>query len=76
MREIATWFGERFAKPPRFSGLERTDALLSNTSRMLLSYAPPSVSVDEMRRWVADWVENGGPLLGKPTKFEARDGKF
>ncbi len=29
-----------------------------------------------MLDWVADWVEHGGPLLGKPTKFEARDGKF
>jgi hypothetical protein len=25
---------------------------------------------------VAEWVEQDGPMLGKPTKFEARDGKF
>ncbi len=25
---------------------------------------------------VADWITRGGALLGKPTKFEARDGKF
>jgi hypothetical protein len=32
--------------------------------------------VDELRARVADWVERGGPLLGKPTNFETRDGKF
>jgi hypothetical protein len=25
---------------------------------------------------VADWVDHGGALLGKPTKFETRDGNF
>jgi hypothetical protein len=24
----------------------------------------------------ADWVRSGGGSLGKPTHFEARDGKF
>jgi len=76
VREQAAWFGQRFGKEPRFTGNERADALLSNTTRMALSFAPPSVGVDELRRRVADWVEHGGPLLGKPTKFETRDGKF
>jgi hypothetical protein len=26
--------------------------------------------------WVADWVRRGGTLLGKPTNFERRDGRF
>jgi nucleoside-diphosphate-sugar epimerase len=76
VREQAGWFGQRFGKAPRFTGSERADALLSNTTRMASSFAPPSVSVDDLRRRVADWVQNGGPLLGKPTKFETRDGKF
>jgi hypothetical protein len=25
---------------------------------------------------VADWVQQGGRALGKPTKFEVRDGRF
>jgi hypothetical protein len=29
-----------------------------------------------MLDWVADWVKRGGPSLGKPTKFEVRDGTF
>jgi nucleoside-diphosphate-sugar epimerase len=76
VRELATWFGERFKKAPRFTGSERADALLSNTSVLRSSFAPPSVSLEELRRRVSDWVERGGPLLGKPTKFETRDGRF
>jgi hypothetical protein len=26
--------------------------------------------------WVADWVRRGGRTLGKPTRFEVRDGRF
>jgi hypothetical protein len=26
--------------------------------------------------WVADWVARDRPSLGKPTKFEARDGRY
>ena len=26
--------------------------------------------------WTADWVQRGGASLGKPTHFEARDGKY
>jgi hypothetical protein len=76
VREQATWFGERFGKTPRFTGRERPDALLSDTTRMASSFAPPSMTVDDLRRRVADWVESGGPLLGKPTRFETRDGQF
>jgi nucleoside-diphosphate-sugar epimerase len=76
VRALATWFGERFGKAPRFSGTEGRDALLSNASRMATRFGEPEVNLSRMREWVADWVEQGGPLLGKPTKFEARDGRF
>jgi hypothetical protein len=29
-----------------------------------------------MIRWIADWQVRGGPTLGKPTKFQVRDGRF
>jgi nucleoside-diphosphate-sugar epimerase len=76
VRSLAEWFGARFGMSVTFTGSERPDALLSNTSRLQACFAPPAVTLDQMRDWVADWVEAGGPLLGKPTKFEARDGKF
>jgi len=76
VRALADWFGERFGKAPRFTGAEGRDALLSNASQMAATFGEPEVSLSRMQEWIADWVESGGPLLGKPTKFEARDGKF
>lgn len=76
VRSLAEWFGARFGKSVTFTGSERPDALLSNTARLQSCFAPPEVTLDQMRDWVADWIEAGGALLGKPTKFEARDGKF
>ena len=76
VRALAEWFAERFGKRVRFTGNERADALLSNTSRMRETFAAPEVSLDQMREWVAQRIEEGGPLLGKATRFEARDGRF
>lgn len=76
VRSLAEWFGSRLGRPVVVTGSERPDALLSNTARMQATFAPPAVSLDQMREWIADWIERGGSLLGKPTKFEARDGKF
>jgi len=76
VRTLATWFGRRFDRAVQFAGVERPTALLSNTARMRSLFAPPEVTVDRMLEMVAEWVEQDGPLLGKPTKFEARDGKF
>jgi len=76
VRALAEWFAERFGKSVQFTGDERPDALLSNTSRMRETFAAPEVSLDQMREWVAQWIDEGGPLLGKATKFEARDGRF
>lgn len=76
VRTVAEWFGERFGIAPRFSGAERDDALLSDTSRMRSAFSAPEVGITQLLDWVADWVEHDGPLLGKPTRFEARDGQF
>jgi nucleoside-diphosphate-sugar epimerase len=76
VREVAEWFAKRFGVAARFTGVERPDALLSDTTRMRATFSPSDVSTEQMLSWVADWIERGGALLGKPTKFEARDGKF
>lgn len=76
VRALAEWFGERLRRPVQLTGIERPDGLLSDPSRMRETFAAPEVSLDRMREWVAQWIEQGGALLGKPTKFEARDGSF
>ena len=74
--DLARALGDRFGREPTFVGEEGTDALLSQSTRMreLLDHAllPRETLLD----WVADWVRRGGPILGKPTSFERRDGRF
>ena len=36
----------------------------------------PAVNARTLMEWVCSWLERRMPLLGKPTQFEARDGKF
>ena len=60
----------------KFTGTESTDALLNNAQRCHRIYGYPSVTVDQMLEWTAEWIALGGATLNKPTHFEARDGKF
>jgi nucleoside-diphosphate-sugar epimerase len=76
VREIAGQFGRLLQKPVRFTGSEATDAFLSNGRLGYELLGHPRVSVGQMVRWIADWQLRGGPTLGKPTHFQARNGKF
>ena len=76
VRAVAEWFARRFGATASFTGAERADALLSDTSRMRATLAKPEMPVARMLELVADWVELDRRLHGKPTRFEARDGKF
>jgi uncharacterized protein YbjT (DUF2867 family) len=76
VREIATAFGVRFGREPRFRGTEAPTALLSNAARAVELFGPPPTSLDAMIDAVARWVEAGGSSLGKPTRFEERAGRF
>ncbi len=76
VRAVAERFGERFGRAPVFDGTEGADALLSDTSLAWRRFEPPSVPLDWMITWVAEWIDRGNVLLGKPTHFETRDGRF
>lgn len=76
VRELANRIAIRLNVAPRFDGVEGPDALLSNTDRMHSTFAPPKISIDEMVDHVVRWVKQGGAVLGKPTHFETRDGRF
>jgi hypothetical protein len=60
----------------RFEGTESPDALLSNAARSVELFGPPTVSIDTLIEWTASWLLQGGRLLGKPTHFEERGGRF
>ncbi len=76
VRELAESFARRFNRPATFTGTEAPDALLSNGHDAAQLLGAPRIAVERMIDWIADWVMSGGPALGKPTRFEVRDGRF
>jgi len=76
IREVAEQFGRLFGKPVRFTGQENGMGYLSNAARSIERFGPPSVPADRIIEWTARWIERGGEDLGKPTHFEAQDGKY
>ncbi len=76
VRELATQLGGLMGVEPIFEGQEEDTALLGNVGTLLDLLGPPRVTATEIVEWVAGWVMQEGSTLGKPTKYEARDGKF
>ncbi|HEV7266956.1 MAG TPA: NAD-dependent epimerase/dehydratase family protein [Falsiroseomonas sp.] len=76
IRWLATRFGALMDRAPEFAGIEAPEALLSNAARAFSLFGYPTVPLELLVRWQADWVSRGGRALGKPTKFEVRDGRF
>ena len=76
VREICEQFGTLFGKQPSFTGIEAEDALLNNGQQGHQRYGAPLVEVEQIIHWTVDWIQNERPLLGKPTHFESRSGKF
>jgi nucleoside-diphosphate-sugar epimerase len=76
VRELAQRLAARLRVPVHLEGHEAPDALLSDSTRMQELLGDPLLPVDTLLDWVAQWIEAGGRLLGKPTSFEKRDGRF
>jgi nucleoside-diphosphate-sugar epimerase len=76
VRGLAEQFGSRWGLTPAFSGGEAPTSLLSDASRMEVQFGAPDVGIDAMIARVAEWVEQGGRSLNKPTHFESREGAF
>jgi nucleoside-diphosphate-sugar epimerase len=76
VQEIARRVGRHFRRDPRFVGMTAPDALLSDASLSYRLFGPPQVSTARLIDWVAAWLAANNPTLGRPTKFEVRDGKY
>ena len=76
VRWLATEFGKRFAKSPVLSGSEAATAWIVDTAAARRLFGLPSVPLDKMIDWVAEWVARGGASLGKDTHFGTRDGTY
>jgi nucleoside-diphosphate-sugar epimerase len=76
LRRVAADLARLMNKPLKLAGTEATDALISNCQLCHRLFGYPRVPVQQMLQWIAAWVSSGGASLGKPTHFEARDGKY
>jgi nucleoside-diphosphate-sugar epimerase len=76
VRDIAAQFGQRFGCAATFTGTEAPTCWLNNNSLARKLFGDPTMSVDCMIDWIADWLERGGETLGKPTQFQNRDGDY
>ncbi|HZR19708.1 MAG TPA: NAD(P)-dependent oxidoreductase [Verrucomicrobiae bacterium] len=76
VRQAANAFGEFLGRTPAFRDQESRTALLGNSNPLCARLGTPSVSLEKMLRWISHWVKRGGRDLGKPTHFEARDGRY
>jgi nucleoside-diphosphate-sugar epimerase len=76
IRSLAEEMGRLLGRTPRFTGKEAPTGWVSNASRMMAEFGPPRVSLARMIAWTADWTGRGGASLGKPTRYEVRDGKY
>lgn len=73
---LAEEFGKIFDVDPLFINEEQPTALLSNAAKMEDLFPFRKVSIDEMIGMTAEWLQQDGPLLNKPTHFQERAGKF
>ncbi|WP_230393773.1 NAD-dependent epimerase/dehydratase family protein [Plantactinospora alkalitolerans] len=76
VRQVATAIGARLGREPVLTGTEAPTALLSNAALCHQLFGYPDTSLGELVDQTAGWVADGLPLLGKPTGFQRRDGKF
>ncbi len=76
VRWLAERFGALFRREPVFTNREMEKALLSNASKCFRLFGRPTVTLEQMVKWVAHWVLIGGRTFNKPTHFEVTDGRF
>jgi nucleoside-diphosphate-sugar epimerase len=73
---VAKAFGALFGRSPTFRGTPQTAVWHVDPSQSIGLFGPPLMPLDTMIEGVAAYLAANGRLLGKPTHFEAVDGKF
>jgi hypothetical protein len=76
VREVALEFGRLFHTAPEFIHEEAETALLNNPEQANQLLGPPKISTAQLIQWIAHWIGEEQKILGKPTHYEVRDGKY
>ena len=76
VRDLAAKFGKLFGRDPVIVGEEQSTAWLSDTTQAVKLFGHAVVDTDQLIAWTADWVAREMPNIGKPTKYEVRDGRY
>jgi nucleoside-diphosphate-sugar epimerase len=76
VRDLAARFGALLGRDPVIVGTEQPTAWLTDTSQAVKLFGLPIVDTGQLIAWTADWVARAMPSLGKPTKYEVRDGRY
>ncbi len=76
VRDLAARLGARLGRDPILVGSEQPTAWITDTSRAVELFGLPIVDTERLIGWTADWVARAMPSLGKPTKYEVRDGRY
>jgi hypothetical protein len=81
VRDMAEGLAARLGVVARFDGHEAADALVVHTGALDAALPPESgddapLPLETLLDWTAAWVQDGGRILGKPTKFDVRSGAY
>ena len=76
VRDLAARLGARLGRKPIIVGKEEPTAWLTDTSQAVSLFGRPIVDSEKLIDWTADWIARSMPSLGKPTKYEVRDGRY
>ncbi|HEV7408486.1 MAG TPA: NAD(P)-dependent oxidoreductase [Bradyrhizobium sp.] len=76
VRDLAAKLGALLNREPLIVGSEQPTAWLTDTSQAVKLFGVPVVDSERLIVWTADWVARSMPSLGKPTKYEVRDGRY
>ena len=76
VRDLAARLGARLGRKPIIVGKEEPTAWITDTSQAVSLFGRPIVDSEKLIDWTADWIARSMPSLGKPTKFEVRDGRY
>ena len=76
VRDLAEAIGKRLGREAIVVGNEQPTAWVTDTREAVNLFGPAVVDTEQLIRWTCDWVARDMASLGKPTKFEVRDGRY